>query len=111
MTQDEKDRIEMERIKLQLELFKKFIDRLLKQGVLVTAQFIAIAALSYAVIWLHDHGSSEINALRIEYKKDLTESRAETRICEQELIRQSAVFNEKISALQDAVDKLLAKKR
>lgn len=110
MTQDEKDRFEMERIKLQIELVKKFLDRLLKQGVLVTAQFIAIGALSYAVIWLHEHSSAEIRDLRIEYKADLNEARIETRLCEQERLRQSAVFNERISALQETVERLIKKK-
>ena len=111
MTQEEKDRLEMEKIQIQIELFKQFWQRLLKQGVLVTAQFIAIGALSYAVVWLHNHSTDEIDALRVEYKADLAEARNETRLCEQERLRQAAVFNEKIQAIQETVQRAILKKK
>lgn len=111
MTQDEKDRLEMEELKIKIELFKQFWTRILKQGVLVTALFVAVGALCYAVIWQNEHSASEIKLLRAEYKADLKEAQTAVRECEQERLRQAAVFDEKIQGLRDIIERSLLKKR
>lgn len=106
-----KQEYEMKYLELRLKMLAELWQKLLRQGFVVTFLVVIVCALSYAVVWLHNHSTEEIHALRIEYKADLAEARNETRLCEQERLRQAAVFDEKIQGLRETVERLTLKKK
>lgn len=102
---------DVENIKLYFEVLREFWQRLLRQGVLVTAQFVAIGSLSYALCWTYRHNEEQRDAMTREFRHDIADARRENRECEQERIRQAAVFKEEINALRAEIFRQYSAKR
>lgn len=106
----DKKEYEMEYLELRLKMLAELWRKLLRQGFVVTFLVVVVCALSYAIVCLYTHTSTEIRELRAEYKTELAQARDETRQCEQERLRQAAVFDEKIQGLRETVERLIVKK-
>ena len=107
----DKQEYEMKYLELRLKMLAELWQKLLRQGFVVTFLVLIVCGLSYVIVWLYDHTSTEIRELRTEYKTELAQARDETRQCEQERLRQAAVFDEKIQGLRETVERLIVSRK